>query len=728
MDMEIDVKEFIRKLQLKEIFHSYKPSQNDSIVKHASDFLPQLENVKNPLLKNVCQRLSSTAENLNNLQTENEVHQNISKSESIALNKLKNDDSIVIKEADKGGSVIIMDRDYYINKIESMLNNKTVFTKHPDNCDNKNMAKVKKFANDKKYKNILTPDEKSYISNFEFKTANYYGLPKVHKSQSIKNLVSNTTECCVNLKNPEDLKFRGITSGIDSPTSHLSELLNKILKPYVIKVVKTHIRDSTDFINKLNRCENEDIDDILLTTVDIVDMYPSINKSIGLKAIRFFLDKYPDILKEHYPNRNFNTDFIIEGLKIVLDNNLVQFNDKFYSQKRGTVTGTVVAPTYATLTVAYLEVKLEEKLNEIYNEQQTDYIISNFKRFLDDGFIPWKKSFGTIDGFIDILNSLDDQIKFTHETNDKQISYLNVTIYKDGPTLKCDIYYKETDNRQYLHFNSCHPHHNKINVPFTLAKMICTIVDDRDICLKRLEELKHYLRKCRYPWKVINNGCTKAYAIDVTDLRTLKDKTEEDVISFVTTHNPHNPNISIKINNAYESLLDDENMKKIFGKTKLIKSFKEPPSLKDLLTNSCLRNTHPTPGVSKCGTNSCKTCDEILQTDNYYFHEVDYTFHLKCALDCSAKNCIYALTCENCGDYYIGKTTYLRKRMSKHRRAIEDEMQRVQEVSKHIADCCASPSYSVIPFYKVKRHGATALEATEEYFIRKFKPVLNRRI
>lgn len=724
MDMEVDVKDFVRKLQLKELFHN-KSVTNSSIVKPLSDFLPHIDNVKNPILKNVCQNLNSLAENLTNFLPEEKVYRNINEDEDKALEDLKNDSSIIIKEADKGGSVVIMNKSYYIEKIETMLKSSKTFKKQSENIDNQNMAKVKQLAS--KYKSILTSDEQTYIANFENKTANYYGLPKIHKSSSIKELVCASNKICINIENPPDLKFRGITSGIDSPTSHLSELINQLLKPYIPEVVKTHVRDTTDFINKLNRCKNENLDDILLTTVDIIDMYPSINKKLGIEAVTYYLDTYPDILTQSFPNRSFTTEFIVKALEIILDQNLVQFNGNFYTQKHGTLTGTVVAPTYATLTIAYLELKLQAKLNDFYNPEQVDYIMSNLRRFLDDCFLPWKKSFGDVAAFIDILNSLDDNIKFTHEINDERISYLNVIVYKGDEELKCDIFYKETDNREYLHYNSCHPKHTRNNIPFTLAKTICTIVDDRLLCSERLEELKFYLRKCKYPREVIESSCKRAYELNQSDLRNLKEKSEDEALVFVTTYNPQNPNISQKMINAYNWLLDDANMNKIFSKVKYIKSYKEPASLGDLLTNSCLSKTRPTPGVTKCGATLCKVCLNITPTDNYYFHEVDKNFQIKVHLDCSAKNVIYVLTCENCGDYYIGKTVDLRRRMSKHRRAIEDEQQRVLKVSKHIANCCDVPRYSILPFFKVKRKGVIALSAIEEYFIRQFRPVLNKR-
>ena len=50
--------------------------------------------------------------------------------------------------------------------------------------------------------------------------------------------------------------------------------------------------------------------------------------------------------------------FILESIKIILENNNFDFNDKMYTQVRGTAMGTKFAPTYATLVLAYLEEKL----------------------------------------------------------------------------------------------------------------------------------------------------------------------------------------------------------------------------------------------------------------------------------------------------------------------------------------------------------------------------------
>ena len=88
--------------------------------------------------------------------------------------------------------------------------------------------------------------------------------------------------------------------------------------------------------------------------------------------------------------------------------------------------------------------------------------------------------FGPVSEFIEILNSLDANINFTYESNEIGLPFLQLFIYKTPSTVATDIYYKETDSHDYLPFKSCHPRHTLENIPFNLARNICTLVDDPD--------------------------------------------------------------------------------------------------------------------------------------------------------------------------------------------------------------------------------------------------------
>ena len=64
-----------------------------------------------------------------------------------------------------------------------------------------------------------------------------------------------------------------------------------------------------------------------------------------------------------------------------------------------------------------------------------------------------------------------------YSVSESSVPFLDVrVILKDGK-LHSDLYIKPTDKFQYLDFTSCHPHHQKANLPYALALRI------RRICL-----------------------------------------------------------------------------------------------------------------------------------------------------------------------------------------------------------------------------------------------------
>ena len=70
----------------------------------------------------------------------------------------------------------------------------------------------------------------------------------------------------------------------------------------------------------------------------------------------------------------------------------MKFNDEFYNQIKGTRMGTIVAPTYATLLMGYLEIKLYSVYTFKYRELLAEYINDNWNRFLDDCYTALRSS------------------------------------------------------------------------------------------------------------------------------------------------------------------------------------------------------------------------------------------------------------------------------------------------------------------------------------------------
>lgn len=232
------------------------------------------------------------------------------------IKSLKEDNSIIIKEADKGGASVIMNKEDY----------KTMayYSKSNINPEKKLQLKYKKFL--QKYKSHMTDKEFYYLQNFEAKLSDFYGLPKVHKSKQINEKGKLAESDYVEIsENVLDLKLRPIVAGPSCQTHRLSNLVDILLRPYT-KHVTSYLRDTTGFLNILPKTIPNDA---ILASFDVESLYSNIPHALGLKAVDYWLTKYPDIL-----NSRFSKDFSLDGIQLILENNVFCFNNRFQTDKR----------------------------------------------------------------------------------------------------------------------------------------------------------------------------------------------------------------------------------------------------------------------------------------------------------------------------------------------------------------------------------------------------------
>ena len=183
-------------------------------------------------------------------------------------------------------------------------------------------------------------------------------------------------------------------------------------------------------------------------------------------------------------------------------------------------------------TLGFLEITMYQRNK--YDKSHAEVINKEFKRYLVECFLVLDDTWGDVFEFHDLLNNLHPSIKFTMKQNYDGLAFLDIFIKRKGSSIITDIYYKPTDKKQYLDYNSCHPRHILGNVPFNLARRICTLVKDESLRHKRLEELKVCLIKRHYPLAVIEYGIEKAKDIDITILGTPREHIDIDIITFVT--------------------------------------------------------------------------------------------------------------------------------------------------------------------------------------------------
>ena len=150
-----------------------------------------------------------------------------------------------------------------------------------------------------------------------------------------------------------------IAAGPSCPTRRLSNLIDILLKPFLIHI-KSYIKDNLDFLAK---CSRENKWDTILTTFDVVGLYSNIPHEYGLEAIEYWLDKFSESL-----HPKFSKEFVLESVKLILENNNLNFNNEYFNQIKGTAMDTMFAPAYANLTMRFFELTFYDLCKEKIGE------------------------------------------------------------------------------------------------------------------------------------------------------------------------------------------------------------------------------------------------------------------------------------------------------------------------------------------------------------------------
>ena len=204
------------------------------------------------------------------------------------------------------------------------------------------------------------------------------------------------------------------------------------------------------------------------------------------------------------------------------------------------------------------------------------------------------------------------------------IPFLDILIKRNNDNIWMDIYYKPIDTHRCLPFSSNHPNHYKKNIPFTLARRICTIAENTEAKMKHLENLKINLSKYQYPKQLTEFGIKKALSIPLQELRSPKTLSNDNSLPFITIYNPNNLNVYEMMDKSVECL--KRNKVDGFENLRVIKSKGQAPNLKKILNKAEFSQKQV--GVFKCPDKRCECCASLPLGNSYTFKNVDETFNL----------------------------------------------------------------------------------------------------
>lgn len=196
---------------------------------------------------------------------------------------------------------------------------------------------------------------------------------------------------------------------------------------------------------------------------------------------------------------------------------------------------------------------------------------------------------------------------------------------------------------------------------------------------------------------------------------------------YVSTHDPKDPELFRVIIENVPILREDDKMRNILSKFKIIKSKQQPYSLKRLLTRAKFMS-HNNAEVKKCNRPNCGLCIHLLEGSSSTFN-CGTNFKIHEHMSCDVKNVVYVMKCRGCGDEHIGETgNLLRQRVMYHNQQIRDPRTRMLKVTEPIANCANTviPKYKIFPFYKMYSDSTKLRRAKEKLFINMLKPKLNK--
>ena len=175
-------------------------------------------------------------------------------------------------------------------------------------------------------------------------------------------------------------------------------------------------------------------DDLVLCTIDAVDLYPNIPHQEGLIANRRALDT-----RKH---KTISTDSLIELGGCVLKNNIFEHDKSVFNQLKGTAIGTKMVLPDAIIFMDSLE---EDIMSKNFLKP------SVWRCHIDDIFMVWKHGEEELQKFLKTLNCNHPTTKFTTEYSRAKIDFLDVTVMRKRNQLVTDLYVKPTGTHQYFY-------------------------------------------------------------------------------------------------------------------------------------------------------------------------------------------------------------------------------------------------------------------------------------
>ena len=207
---------------------------------------------------------------------------------------LKRND-LVITKADKDGTIVILEVKDYIAKANEQLQDNSSYQKLNVDPTAKYSDIVNSAIESFRKQELLSNSTARKLTVDEVKTPQFHIFLKVHKT---------------------NIPGRPVVSSVEFHTSKISKFVDHYLQPHA-KSLPSYIKDTSDFINRINETKEINKDSILVT-LDVKSLYTNIPNHEGIEAVKSALNSVSQ--------KPIATKVIIKFLFLILTLNNFVFN------------------------------------------------------------------------------------------------------------------------------------------------------------------------------------------------------------------------------------------------------------------------------------------------------------------------------------------------------------------------------------------------------------------
>lgn len=457
----------------------------------------------------------------------------LSKDQMKKIKEFAKTPTIAIRRADKSNVFVLLDKQYYVDQLTSIISDRNKFEKvdkDPTNDLKRELAKLVAQANKSgdaiKFAKVEGMYEPGYL----------YGNPKIHKKL-------------------QDPPLRPIISQIGTVTYEVSKRLNDLIVPYMPN--RYNIKSTYDFL-QLIRSVGEPGQ---IASLDVESLFTNIPVSQTIEIILTNVYNHSTL-----PPPKISENLLREMLKICTTRTpFKHVNGDIYIQREGVSMGCCLGPTFSEFYMCHLE-------NRVF-EQYPNLKPKLYTRYVDDIFVV-VDDIAKID---DVKKKFEEEsvLKFTHEPEkDRKLAFLDCMVERFEQKYVTSVYVKQTNAGDCLNYHSVCPERYKTGVIKTLLHRGYLVSSTWDIFHAEVQRIKQLLTDNNFPCDMVDDHINKFISAKMTteergqedgkekvnfwflNQMTSNYKVEEQTLTkIIQTHVlPGSPDLQVKLNIYYRAM------------------------------------------------------------------------------------------------------------------------------------------------------------------------------